>query len=49
MKVLLYALWGVVMILVNRYLIDPLWGQLLFVLVTSAAVTALVSKMDRAR
>lgn len=49
MKVLLYALWGVVMILVNRYLIDPLWGQLLFVLVTSAVVAAIASKMDRAR
>lgn len=47
MKVLLYIVWGVVLVLVFRYLIDPLWGQLLFVFITAAAVTALSAKMSR--
>ncbi|GES31489.1 hypothetical protein San01_39760 [Streptomyces angustmyceticus] len=49
MKVLLYALWAVALILVNKYLIDPLWGQLLFTFVTGGAVTAVATKMGNSK
>lgn len=49
MKVLLYAIWGVSLILTSKYLIEPLWGQLLFTFVTGGIVTAIASKMDSAK
>lgn len=46
MKLLLYVAWGVSLILTSKYLIDPLWGQLLYTFITAGAVTAIASKMD---
>ncbi|MER7109382.1 hypothetical protein [Streptomyces sp. NPDC000229] len=48
-KLLVFAMWFVILVAVNKFLIEPLWGELLFTAVSAGAMVHLVGKLDSGR
>ncbi|MGW2564241.1 hypothetical protein ACWCXB_34555 [Streptomyces sp. NPDC001514] len=48
-KVLVFAVWFVILAAVNKFLIEPLWGELVFTAVSTGAMVHLQGKLDRGR
>lgn len=46
-KILVFAAWFVILTAVNKFLIDPLWGELVFTAVSAGAMVYLLGKLDR--
>ncbi|MDI3417986.1 hypothetical protein [Streptomyces luteolus] len=46
-KFLVFAAWFVILTAVNKFLIDPLWGELIFTAVSAGAMVYILGKLDR--
>ncbi|MCX4546282.1 hypothetical protein [Streptomyces sp. NBC_01565] len=46
-KILVFAAWTVILAVVNNYLIEPLWGQLVFTALTAAVMTWALDAVGR--
>ncbi|MEW2581196.1 hypothetical protein [Streptomyces syringium] len=42
----LFAAWLVILYVADHYLIEPLWGQLVFIAVWGGVMTAVASKLE---
>lgn len=48
-KIAIFAVWGLLLVLVDRYLIDSSWGQLVYTGVSAAVMTHAQHLADRRR
>ncbi|MFD9791985.1 hypothetical protein ACFWXK_13645 [Streptomyces sp. NPDC059070] len=46
-KVAVLAVWSATLAVVNKFWIEPLWGELLFTAVTAVLVAYILGRLDR--